>query len=111
MRTILGLMVLAMAVMVMGCSEPTSTTDANASDAAVTAGCDCCEECDSCEDGEKCECTSKDGSDCDCKCKDGSGAKGEAVTTEVTAEGAADAGSDNAGSDNAGSADAGSANK
>ena len=99
MRTILGLMVLAMAVMVMGCSEPTSTTDANASDAAVTAGCDCCAECDSCEDGEKCESTSKDGSDC--KCKDGSAAKGEAVTTEVTAEGAADAGS----------ADAGSANK
>ena len=106
MRTILGLMVLAMAMMVMGCSEPTSTTDANASDAAVTAGCDCCTECDKCEDGKKCECTSKDGSDCDCKCKDGSAAKGETVTTEGAAEGATDAGSGNAGS-----ADAGSANK
>ena len=104
MRTILGLMILAMAVMVMGCGEPT-TTDAGVN-AAATTGCDCCADCDKCEDGKKCECTSKDGSDCNCKCKDGSAAKGETVTTEGAAEGATDAGSGNAGS-----ADAGSANK
>ena len=104
MRTILGLMILAMAVMVMGCGEPT-TTDAGVN-AAATTGCDCCADCDKCEDGKKCECTSKDGSDCNCKCKDGSAAKGETVTTEGAAEGATDAGSGNAGS-----ADAVSANK
>jgi len=82
MRTILGLMILTMAVMVMGCSEPTTTTDANGSGAAATAGCDCCSDCDKCEDGKKCECTSKDGSDCDCKCEDGA-AEGETVSTEV----------------------------
>ena len=105
MRTILGLMILAMAVMVMGCGEPITTTDAGVN-AAATTGCDCCADCDKCEDGKKCECTSKDGSDCNCKCKDGSAAKGETVTTEGAAEGATDAGSGNAGS-----ADAGSANK
>ena len=105
MRTILGLMILAMAVMVMGCGEPTTTTDAGVN-AAATTGCDCCADCDKCEDGKKCECTSKDGSDCNCKCKDGSAAKGETVTPEGAAEGATDAGSGNAGS-----ADAGSANK
>ena len=99
MRTILGLMILAMAVMVMGCGEPTTTTDAGVN-AAATTGCDCCTECEKCDDGKKCECTSKDESDCDCKCKDGSAAKGEAVTTEGAAEGATDAGSDDAGSAN-----------
>jgi len=79
MRTILGLMILAMAVMVMGCGEPTTTTDAGVN-AAATTGCDCCADCDKCEDGKKCECTSKDGSDCNCKCKDG--AAGEAVVVE-----------------------------
>ena len=81
MRTILGLMILAMAVMVMGCGEPT-TTDAGVN-AAATTGCDCCADCDKCEDGKKCECTSKDGSDCNCKCKDGAAAAaGEAVVVE-----------------------------
>ena len=83
MRTILGLMILAMAVMVMGCGEPTTTTDAGVN-AAATTGCDCCADCDKCEDGKKCECTSKDGSDCDCKCKDGA-AEGEMVKTEIEA--------------------------
>jgi len=82
MRTILGLMILAMAVMVMGCGEPTTTTDAGVN-AASTTGCDCCADCDKCEDGKKCECTSKDGSDCNCKCKDGAAAAaGEAVVVE-----------------------------
>ena len=100
MRTILGLMILAMAVMVMGCGEPTTTTDAGVN-AAATTGCDCCADCDKCEDGKKCECTSKDGSDCNCKCKDDAAGEavvveGEAVVVEGEGSGAkVDAGSGN----------------
>ena len=61
MRTVLALMTLAMAVMVMGCGEATTTesTDA-ASSGAATASCDCCKDCDKCDkcdNGEKCDCT------------------------------------------------------
>ncbi|MDB2686658.1 hypothetical protein N9Y42_05555 [Mariniblastus sp.] len=77
MKTILSFIVLAMAVLVMGCGEPTTTEPGadgvTANSPAAGDKCGCCTDCDKCDDGEKCECTAKKGEECSCKCasKDG----------------------------------------
>jgi len=60
MKTVLGLMVLAMAVMVMGCGEgaPTENTSVTTTglESDLCAKCGCCAECEDCCKGEKCDC-------------------------------------------------------
>ena len=64
MKTVLGFMFLAMAVMVIGCGEPTATSDAGDATSKTSTGleadlcakCGCCAECKDCCKGEKCDC-------------------------------------------------------
>lgn len=64
MKSILGILFLAMAVMVIGCGEPAADeSQANVTPVSTTgldsdlcAKCGCCAGCDDCCKGEKCDC-------------------------------------------------------
>ena len=85
MKTILSFIVLAMAVLVMGCGEPTTPEASNdvktTSAADSDSSCSCCTKCEDCNDGEKCECTAakSESASCDCKCDKKDGGEGEHV--------------------------------
>ena len=88
MKSILSLLVLATAVLFMGCSEP-ATPDVKKPDSVSKSAdgegsCSCCSECTECEDGKTCECTAEKGAKCDCKCEGkGSGSKDEMVDADA----------------------------